>query len=443
MSDESPNLGSRLRKLIAASAPGGRLLIAFSGGRDSSVLLHAIAHACPDRELLAIHVDHGLNPRSAQWARHCRDFAGKLGVAVRVESLTLEKGGGENLEAMARQARYGVMAGMLAPGDTLLTAHHAGDQLETLLQRLMRGAGRMGLSGIRRSRSLGAGQLLRPMLDTEESEIQAWAEDHGLSWVEDPSNRDERFDRNFLRHRVLPLLRQRWPHAEAQAARTSAHLAEEARLLQALAELDQQSVVDERGIVISGLRQLSAERQRNVLRHWLISTADYPPGADWLGRLQKEVMDARDDASPELVFGEYRIRRHAGRLYLGARDRPLPEPGPFQWTAPARECLLPGNGALELDSREPGPDCVCLPALVSVRYRRPGDVFHDGRHRRRLKEWMRLAGIPEEQRESVPILLDGERIFAVGESVVDPGYFRRNCRENDFRCGRLRWRRGA
>ncbi len=425
-------------RLVGEHAPKGRLLVAFSGGRDSSVLLHAVSRVCPGRECRALHVDHGLHERATVWAEHCREFAEGLGVPCRVLKVNVPLPPGESLEAAARHARYRVLAEQLRPGDWLLTAHHAGDQLETLLQRLLRGSGSLGLSGIRLQRPLGPGHILRPLLMVDEAEIQAYAEDHALRWVEDPSNRELRHDRNFLRHKVLPLLQARWPQAGRQAARAARHLAEEAAVLRELGEADLARVGEGEWISLQALGELSPARRRNLLRYWLTDEQGRGPGMEWLDRLQAEVIDARPDAAPVLAVGTRLVRRHGDRLYWIPRDQPEPEPGPFHWQAPARALVLPGNGRLQLRPDGAGRT-VRLPDCVTVRYRQGGELFHDGRHSRRLKEWMRLAEIPPEKRDRLPLLLDGERLFAAGESVLDPAYIAEERGQNGARTGHLRW----
>lgn len=442
MTHPGNHIHTQLQTLIRGYAPTGRLLVALSGGRDSTVLLHLLARSFPDRDIVALHVDHGLHPRSSEWTGHCRNLATELGVGFDAFSVRVETGRGESLEASAREARYQALAEAMLAGDTLLTAHHAGDQLETLIYRLARGAGGRGLAGIRRQRPLGPGQLLRPLLSVEEAAIQAYAEAHRLSWVEDPSNRDERFDRNYLRHHVLPVLLSRWPTADRQAARSAEHLADEARLLQEVGEADLRELLDEDRLNLTRLETLSRERRRNALRCWLEASLDYPPGSAWLERLEQELIGARVDASPELVLGAFRVRRHGDWIYLVPGTLPSLDPGPHHWDAPDPCVELPGNGRLCLDP-DPVGKGVCLPARVTIRYRRPGDVFHDGRHHRKLKEWLRLAEIPEEERDRLPLLLDGEIIFAIGETLLDPRYIAGDTVQKGARSGTIQWYRAG
>ena len=188
--------------------------IALSGGIDSTALLHALSALCrryPDNRLRAMHVNHGLQAAAAAWSSQCEQRCAALAVPLTILTVHVPESGGQGLEAAAREARYAALHDALSPGELLLTAHHRDDQVETLLLRLLRGAGPQGLASISSRRPFGPGTLLRPLLDIGRDEIEAYAHGAGLDWIEDPANADEQFDRNFVRHRVVPLLRERWP----------------------------------------------------------------------------------------------------------------------------------------------------------------------------------------------------------------------------------------
>ena len=212
MKFDSELLGERLTALTAGE-PASRWLVAFSGGIDSTVLLHALSgsRAPLQAEIIAIHVDHGLHPDSRQWAMHCQQFAEQLEVPYISKRITVDDELRSGPEAAARQARYAVLQTLLIDGDCLLSAHHEEDQAETLLLSLMRGSGPAGLAGIGAAQEFGQGRLLRPLLGVSGEAIQDYAQRHELSWIEDPSNADTRFDRNFLRREIMPRLASRWP----------------------------------------------------------------------------------------------------------------------------------------------------------------------------------------------------------------------------------------
>jgi len=448
MSGESESSAAQvvdqLQQQMATLGPFPRLHLALSGGRDSTVLLHILARHQPRPSLSVLHVDHGLHPHSGDWAAQCQALCDSLGLSCRVLQLDMVPKAGESLEAQARDARYQALAECVGPGEALLTAHHADDQLETLLYRLLRGTGGRGLAGIRIQRPLGEGWLLRPMLALNGEAIQSLAEAWGLSWLEDPSNQDARFDRNFLRQRVLPRLAERWPAGARRAVATAEHLAEDSELLSELAELDRQTVAVEGGLSVSGLLGLSAARRRNLLRHWLMAATGQMPAQRQLRLVDEEVLQARQDATPLLKIGARRLSRHRDYLFLEPHGSEGPfqdlAPGPFQWLDPDQPLSLPGNGQLLLEAAEggePGLDIRQLGHSLRVRYRRAGDRFHDGRHHRALKEWLRLAEIPPRQRARLPLLLDGEEIIAAGENLLNPRYQCTNGREGR----RIVWRK--
>ena len=210
MAFDSDVLLERLQALTGGVGPA-RWLVAFSGGIDSSVLLHALASASDGTPVVAIHIDHGLHPDSAAWSQHAETFSTALGVEFITRAVSLDPKLPQGTEAAARDARYQAFYELVEDDDCLLSAHHERDQAETLLLNLMRGSGPAGLAGIRVTQSFGRGQLLRPMLGVSGDDIAAYASAEGLTWIEDPSNADTRFDRNFIRREVMPLLRTRWP----------------------------------------------------------------------------------------------------------------------------------------------------------------------------------------------------------------------------------------
>ena len=249
--------------------------IAFSGGLDSTVLLHLLAnteHLPPHK---AIHIHHGLQAAADAWPSHCQSICDRLGVPLHVMHVQVQPGA--SLERAAREARYQAFAEVVGAGEVLLTGQHRDDQAETLLFRLLRGAGVRGLAAIPMHRPLANGHLVRPLLDASRAELEAYAHEHQLTWIEDPSNADPRFSRNYLRHRVFPLLTERWPQAVSSLARTAEHLSEAQGLLDELAQMDLHAADQSSpfpwlplpSLALAPLRELSDARQRNVLRHWL------------------------------------------------------------------------------------------------------------------------------------------------------------------------------
>ena len=234
-------VASELARLVPAF-PDVSLCVALSGGVDSTALLAALAAKRPrSLQLRALHVDHGLRPASKQWAAHCRKLARNLHVPLKVLATKVERFRGVSLEAAARDARYGLLTAALHPREILLTAHHSDDQLETVLLQLLRGSGLPGISAMPALAPFADGFLARPLLSRSRAELETWVREQGLTWVEDDTNVDESLDRNYLRLRILPLIRDRWPGAATAVARSARHAAEAQSLLDGLALADSDS----------------------------------------------------------------------------------------------------------------------------------------------------------------------------------------------------------
>jgi len=300
-----------------------RVYLAYSGGLDSSVLLHLLVSSQRPLPVIPWHVNHGLLDSAQQMERFCAEQAQRYGLQIRIDRLQL----GDidrNIEAEARQQRYQLFASGCQQGDCVLTAHHADDQAETFLLNALRGSGSAGLRGIAAKRQLGLGLLLRPLLQFSRSQLEDYANRNELAWFNDPSNRDNRFDRNYLRNEVIPLIAARWPNFQTSLATSCRLQAETQQILDEVAQLDYQALTEYAGGIdpsldLQGLLRLSPERARNLLRFW-IATAGLSamPGA----RL-REVMNqlgAKADALPQIDMPDYSIRLYDQRLFL-VRDQ--------------------------------------------------------------------------------------------------------------------------
>ena len=300
------------------------LLVAYSGGGDSTALLLAM-HELLDREgrrrLRAAHINHRLQNEADDWAAHCAEVAGSIGVPLETCEVDVRTDG-RGVEAAARQERYAALGRLMSPGECLLTAHHQDDQWETLLLRLLRGAGVGGLAGIRESRRCGRGWLLRPLLQVPRRELESWLQQRGLRYVTDPSNRDTGFDRSFLRDRVLPVLRERWPGAGATAGRMARLAAETRELLLALAEIDGREITSEDSIECAGLRALSPPRRANLVRARLAALGIAAPPEARLNAALDMLLNAAADRHPEARWRGARLTRRRGRIYLAAVSPP-------------------------------------------------------------------------------------------------------------------------
>ncbi|UXD86944.1 tRNA lysidine(34) synthetase TilS [Thalassolituus hydrocarboniclasticus] len=428
---------STLDKAIASlSGRSGRLVVAYSGGLDSTVLLHLLAqNAALKNRLLALHVHHGLSANADTWAAHCGQQCAQLQVPFVCERVVVNNHGA-GIEQAAREARYQAFAAHCLPGDTLLLAHHADDQAETFFMRLLRGSGLTGLAAMAAVRELQPDSdilLLRPLLSTRRAQLEDYAAVQQLSWVEDESNGDERFERNWWRQTLLPQIFARLPGRESALQRSIAQLQQDQQLL---AELLQPAVeaclrpcrwpsAAPLSCSIIELLAAPAHHRPYLLRGWLarcgLNTG--MPGADFLQRIEQEVIAAAPDRQPQLQLGDLTIRRFQQQLYLVAEMPPFSaEPcdvviahdSHIPWydgalvAAPAPECggsvlLQPGNYRLVAAN-------ACQGMTLKIA----------GRPRKTLKHLWQEAGVPPWLRECWPALLrDGELCALPGLCVAE------------------------
>jgi tRNA(Ile)-lysidine synthase len=406
----------RLLATLKALPAAERCHLALSGGLDSCVLLHLLAtlrESLPWR-LQAIHVNHGLQVVADLWQAHCETLCEQYLIPLQVVQLSLAPTPGESLEAVAREARYLALAGHMGPGDLLLTAQHRDDQAETLLLQLMRGSGPAGIASMPAMSRFYSGWLARPLLDIPRSVIEAYARQHRLSWEEDPSNRDLRFDRNFIRHRVLPLLSERWPAATVTLSRAARFSGELLVLAKEEAEEDlTRARLGENGeLSVTVLRRFNSIRLRNLLRHWIVETGAPLPNSRKLIRIEGEGVHGREDANPLIAWRGWEVRRYQDRLRLG---RALPEfdsARTLDWENRTELSLPHGLGRL---IAKPGPGGIdpqrWSHARIEVRFRRGGErcVPAGQAHHRALKKLFQEWAIPPWERGRWPIIyLDGE-----------------------------------
>ena len=424
---DDPLVESHLAWLSAQLTPAP-LLVGYSGGLDSHVLLLWLARFVarhPEFSLQAVHVHHGLNPLADGWALHCQSVCDALGVPLIVERVAVTAARRESLEARAREARYRVLAQHLPPGGYLLTAHHQDDQLETLLLALKRGAGVRGLAAMPHRQPFAQGELIRPLLDCSRASLQGWAEAQGLRWIEDDSNQDERFDRNFLRAQILPRLQARWPSFGETACRSATLCAEQEALAEELAEQDRSRCQRSDGsLSIAAMGSLSIPRRHNLVRGWCRHHTGSVPERGALLRIWPEVVEARVDASPQLVTSCGEIRRFEGSLYL-LREAPLaiPEPQLLNWPG----AWPVGSHTLTLARVEQGAQ-LRLPRdgeLVTLRFAVAGSLRTHPVGRagsRPLKKLWQEYGVAPWLRDQIPLLFYGETLVAaVGLFICQAG----------------------
>lgn len=403
----------------------GRYVVAFSGGVDSAVLLHVATSLDDGVPLVALHVDHGLHPESGLWAEKAANFAAGLGVECRVVNVeTVDSGRG--LEAAARIARYAAFDEFLSAGDWLLSAHHRDDQAETLLLNLLRGSGALGLAAMPRARVCGHGLLIRPFLDVGRDDIHAYAREHGLDWQDDPSNLDRRFDRNFIRHDVVPILGTRWPGVSKALARSADIAADTQTLLDVLAadDLERIGAATPRRLPLAGLRGLDPRRQANLFRYACRQASLPTPPASRLCEIQQTLLGAASDAQPVVTWAGASVRRYRDSVFL-LRDDVVGELPATVLTPDGSVSLGAGLGTLSLQSTSgPGiaPDVAA--AGLSVASRRGGERLKPTRDgaTRRLKSLLQEAAILPWMRDRLPFLEHNGELVAVGDLWVDAAY---------------------
>lgn len=398
-----------------------RLTVAFSGGLDSTVLLAALCRLGLPTRVRAAHVDHALHPRSAEWSAHCGRIAAAFGTEFAGVRVAVDRTSGQGLEAAAREARYRALGELLEPGEWLLTAHHADDQLETLLLRLVRGTGVRGLRGIIDFGPFAAGSLGRPLLQLSREQLRAQAVVWNLDWIEDPSNREPRHDRNYLRLHVLPALLARWPSAAQQAGRLAKRMGEAEQLLDTVAAEDARSLAAPWHVPRFVLGEREPARQRNLLRYLLREAGLPAPSARKIEELRAAVLESRAGSHALVRWpgGEGRVFREA--LFLGV---PLPGASPRElelrlgrgaaWSGP--------EGALEFQLSHDGdgiPESWLAEGLT-LRFRAGGERFRPRgrRHHYSLKHLFQESAVVPWMRSRIPLLFRGDSLVAIGDLWV-------------------------
>ncbi len=405
-----------------------RYLVAYSGGLDSHVLLHAlnILKSSLPASLLAIHIDHNISEQAEEWARHARSVCEGLGLAFRLIKVDASAPDGKSPEAWARQLRYRAFNKQTQAGDILLTAHHKDDQAETLLLQLLRGAGPKGLAAMPLHCHFGAGLHVRPLLGVRRQALHEYAVNHGLQWIEDDTNRDGRYDRNYLRHEVLPVLQKRWTGLAETFARAADNQAEAVRLMEALAEIDMQSCYQARyrSLDVSAVKDLSSPRRSNLLRYYIQHLRLPLPDKKNLTRILHDVVSSKYDASPCITWEGAEVRRYTKHILALA---PLGRHNAAEsvvWK-PGTPCKIAGESLTAKTSMGDGIKKSCLKDAVKVAFRQGGETLKPAgrRHHCELKKLFQEAGIPPWQRDRIPLLFVKDKLVAVVGLWIDESVY--------------------
>lgn len=415
------------------------LYVAYSGGVDSHVLLHLLANTCFHSKIVAIYINHGLQTVAGEWGEHCERVCEQLQLSFKAISVNVSRLGGESLEEAARNARYEAFKQIVAEDDVLLTAQHRDDQAETFLLQVLRGSGVAGLASMSMQAKFGEGVLLRPLLDVPRAEILEYANAQQLAWIEDPSNQQDNFDRNYLRQHVMPMLRERWPAVDKTVARSAEHCAEALGYIDSFADLHLGRVLDSDSLLdCSILREYKPNQQLLLVRHWLREFGLKPPSQAVTKAIIQQIVNARSDADPFLYIQGYEIRRYRNKLYCIASHLLRQSSLSVQVWLKSQQNLVLDNGQKLLaehasiginaeDWRD--REVVIKPRQGGEKLRLPN---RQGRHE--LKKLYQEAGIPPWERDMRPIIyLDGE-IAAVAGLWVDVAFWGEN-----MDCIQVKW----
>ena len=396
------------------SAPA--CIVAFSGGLDSHVLLH-LCHSA-GLPLRAVHIHHGLQAQADDWDRHCADVCTRLDIPYTCVHVDAVPEPGESPEDAARNARYRALAKELQKNDVLLTAHHQGDQAETLLLQLMRAAGPAGLASMPAIKSFGHGYHVRPLLEFSQPSLRAYADANGLVWVEDPSNADTSFDRNYMRREVMPVFTQNWPNT-AEALSQAASLQQDVlEIVDAMAAIDLAAVAGQQrnSLSIARLKQLSTARQYNVLRFWINAAGYDKPRRNILQEVIESVLPAAEDATPLVLWGNTEIRRYHDNLYVLRALNSHQIHHVYAWDGELPLYLDTLDVELRLEQTlGKGLQQDVVARGLTIRFRQGGEQIrpHGRQHTHSLKKLMQEAGIPPWQRNRIPLLYIGHELACV------------------------------
>lgn len=389
--------------------PQQRLLLGLSGGLDSCVLLHLLAQARSSFpfDLHAMHVHHGISPNADSWAAFCQAQCDALNVPFSLVRVQLDADSKLGLEGHARQLRYAALFNNSLQADFVLSAHHQDDQAETLLLQLFRGAGLKGLASM--AASDGDRHLLRPLLNVPRTVLEDYAKQHGISWCEDESNNNTQYERNFIRHEVLPVLKARNPAIKNTLARTAAHAAEASDLLNALAALDAKNLVENGSLCLQGLAKLDEARLKNVLRWWLAEHDLSMPSSEYLSEISQQLLQAKADANIDIVLNHksqqaFKLKRYQQRAYI-VKPQVMAS---FDLVWNGEPTLdLPNGGQLQFSQvRGAGLALKFGMSKLRISQRKGGENFKPNalRPTRTLKHLLQEANMPPWQRENLPLV---------------------------------------
>ncbi len=422
-----PVLLNKLRDCLSQIDVNRSIYIGYSGGIDSTALLHASSTACATsgHSLKAIHINHQIHADSQQWLQQCVDQCHALDIEIETIDVDVQQFSQYGVEGAARVARYQAFENTLHASDVLFTAHHADDQIETILLQLFRGAGVHGLAGCASTRSIGKALLIRPWLEISRQQIERYAEQHQLQWLDDPSNNSLVHDRNYLRHKVMPLLHMRWQGLCETIGRSSQWQSESSAMLDSFAQLDAIDAVDkDHRLSIEKISTLDNVRLKNVLRWWIRSAGRLVPSAEVLGRVINDTIHSRSDCQACIRWHNNEIRKYRGQLYLQTTRPPHDATLSYQWDL--QQPLDIPSLELKLTQQELDKFGVNLNGidLLTVSFRRGGEAMRPrGRGcQKELKALFQEQGVAPWERDRIPLLFLKQQLIFVWGYWIGEGY---------------------
>ncbi len=429
MSQENPfSLQTNIKDILSRYPDVETCWIAYSGGLDSHVLLHLLAEIKNDikPKLVAVHINHGMSNDADLWVTHCQKMCEDYGIEFQNYSIDLSHKSGKGTEAFAREKRYKVLGNLICNHDLLFTAHHMNDQLETIILQLMRGSGPDGLVGMPRVRGFSKGLLVRPLLKYSRKEIYDYALNESLNWVEDESNQSSKYDRNFLRNKIIPELLVRWPAALKTIKRAAKHQSEARDLINEISKIDLETVCNNgyRILDLSEFDYLSNIRKKNVLRAWVKKNKLEIPNAKIVEKIISEVIHAGIDRNPCVKWKGAEVRRYRGQLYIMKSLPPHDVNVGKLWDF--NESLELTSGCLKavVGNGNGIKKEILLDDTVEIRYRQGGErIRPSGRtNKYELKKMLQEQGVLPWLRDRIPLVFYGNELIAVADLWIEHKY---------------------
>ena len=424
MTFNTQKLENYFSDLIDKDKPA-RYVVGYSGGIDSTVLLHAINKMTEHIPVVAVHINHQLIPQAAEWEKHCRKFSESISVEFLSRKVIIDMNSGYGLEAASRKGRYDSFKQLIRKNDYLLTAHNQDDQVETVLLNIFRGCGLRGIRGIPASRKFFEGRLVRPLLRVSRNEISEYAKKYKLNWIEDPSNQYQKYDRNFLRHKILAQLKTRWPAVNNNVRKTSELASEINAELKEIAFIDAPLFYKNNQLDIRAIKNLSPARQKNILRYALLSLGFPLPSSIKLNQIINEVINARVDRQPLVQWSDIQVRRYRKKIYfLSEYFQPKDNNIEKIYLNGPNWQLGKGLGSLSLEKSDIGIKRSIAKEGFNVTFRAGGEKIKPlgSGYSRKVKKLFQEAAVVPWMRENIPLLFYEGNLIAVADMWLDKSY---------------------